>query len=89
MSRRGPGSPAKMAVRIWALVLASPPWRVSMGARVRPTSSGVMVVRVTMPLWTSAKWLGPEMENSSNPAGGAVPLALVPVRRGRRRRGGC
>ena len=67
MSRRGLRSPAKMAVRIWALVRASPPCRVSMGARVRPTSSGVMVERVTMPLWTSAKWLGPEMENSSMP----------------------
>ena len=67
MSRRGPVSPEKMAVRMRALVRASPPWRVSMGARWRPTSSGVMVERVTMPLWTSANWLGPEMENSSMP----------------------
>ena len=43
MSRRGPGSPAKMAVRILALVWALPPWRDSMGARVRPSSSGVRV----------------------------------------------
>ena len=46
--------------------------RVSMGARVRPTSSGVRVERVTIPLWTSATWLGPEMENSSIPP--ALPL---------------
>jgi len=35
-SRRGPGSPAKMARRMAALVAASPPRRVSMGAEARP-----------------------------------------------------
>src|ERR1700736_4331009 len=46
-SRRGPVSPAKMARRMAALAVASPPARASMGARVRPNSSGVMVLSVT------------------------------------------
>ena len=46
-----------------------------MGARLRPTSSGVRVLRVTVPLRTSATWLGPEMESSSRP----LPSAGVAV----------
>ena len=66
-SRRGPGSPAKMARRMAALAAASPPRRLSMGADARPTCSGVRRMKVTASPRTSASWVGPEMESSSMP----------------------
>ncbi len=88
MSRRGLGSPAKMAVRIGALVRASPPCRVSMGARVRPTSSGVMVREGDDAVVDFGEVAGAgdgELVHSRL----ALPFAVFRFRRGRRRRGGC
>jgi thiosulfate dehydrogenase len=66
ISRRGPGSPAKIPRRIAAFSSAPPPCRASCEV-VSPASSGRIVYCLTSVPFTSATMLSSESESSSSP----------------------